>query len=244
VNYSIPRELDNYVHRIGRTARSGKQGLALSFVTFSHRELIGRIERMTKSRMKEGVIPSHKDIVLKRINKVRSAFENRGPQGRATAMLPEEWKAALAELSQADIAGRFLSLLIPDVFEDKKAPERLQDSRSDAAVREPREQRSSREPRREEGRFRPKFADKKNFQSRKSSFGRSPSWDRGDKSRSEGEYSSSGREFAPKPRWKKNFAKPSPSLHASPAEGFIKPKKKKPYGHWKSKKEKPAPTIT
>lgn len=119
VNYSIPRELDNYVHRIGRTARSGKTGLAISFVTYSHRDLIGRIERMTKSRMKEGVAPTKQDIALKRVKKVWAAFEA-GPQGRATAMIPEDWKTALAEMNQADIAGRFLALMMPDLFPASK----------------------------------------------------------------------------------------------------------------------------
>ncbi|MGZ3742190.1 MAG: DEAD/DEAH box helicase, partial [Bdellovibrionota bacterium] len=135
VNYSIPRELDNYVHRIGRTARSGKAGIAFSLVTFSHRELIGRIERLTKSKMKEGTVPSHKDIALKRVNKVRAAFEA-SPQGRATAILPEDWKQALGEMTQEDIAGRFLAMMMPDLFAEKKTEECLADSRPAApAVR-------------------------------------------------------------------------------------------------------------
>jgi ATP-dependent RNA helicase DeaD len=128
VNYSIPRELDNYVHRIGRTARSGKAGIAFSLVTFSHRELIGKIERLTKSTMKEGTPPSLKDIALKRINKVRTAFEATA-QGRATSMVPAEWKEALAAMTPDDIAGRFLAMLMPDLF-DKKQEERLTDTRT------------------------------------------------------------------------------------------------------------------
>src|SRR6185437_10081241 len=53
VNYSLPRELDSYVHRIGRTARSGKTGVAMSLVTPSHRHLIQKIERLTKSKLLE-----------------------------------------------------------------------------------------------------------------------------------------------------------------------------------------------
>ncbi|QQR80593.1 MAG: hypothetical protein IPJ69_15115 [Deltaproteobacteria bacterium] len=52
INYSIPRELDSYVHRIGRTARSGKSGFAMSLVTQSNMSLIPRIEKMTSSRMR------------------------------------------------------------------------------------------------------------------------------------------------------------------------------------------------
>ena len=66
INYSLPRELDNYVHRIGRTARSGKTGFAMSLVTPSHRGLIGRIEQMTKSKMREGRLPTRREIGAKK----------------------------------------------------------------------------------------------------------------------------------------------------------------------------------
>jgi ATP-dependent RNA helicase DeaD len=131
VNYSIPRELDNYVHRIGRTGRIGKAGIALSLVTFSHRELIGRIERMTKSKMQEGKVPSAKEIALKRVSKVRAAIETRGPQGRVQALLGDTWKDLLDGLSKEEIASRFLSLLCPDL-EGGQAPERLADTRAPA----------------------------------------------------------------------------------------------------------------
>jgi len=31
VNYELPKDIDDYIHRIGRTARAGNQGLATSF---------------------------------------------------------------------------------------------------------------------------------------------------------------------------------------------------------------------
>ena len=135
VNYSLPRELDNYVHRIGRTARSGKKGTAISFVTFSHRELVGRIERLTKRPMIEAQPPTLKDIAQKRIDKVRAAFNERGAQGRATAAVSDEWKAELEAMPKEEIVGRFLNLMMPDAFakEEKTFGKKLPDSRAPAA---------------------------------------------------------------------------------------------------------------
>lgn len=130
INYSIPRELDNYVHRIGRTGRSGKAGMALSLVTNSHRGLITRIEKMTKSKMKEGRIPSRRDVAVKKVAKNLEAFQKLDAPTRAIQIMDEPWKLAIAEMTKEEIAGRFLNLLHPELFTDREEPAKLQDSRA------------------------------------------------------------------------------------------------------------------
>jgi ATP-dependent RNA helicase DeaD len=268
INYSIPRELDNYVHRIGRTARSGKQGIAISLVTYSHRELIGRIERMTKSRFSEGTIPSMRDIALKRLNKVRNSFETNGPQGRALSLLTDEWKATLKEMNTEDVASRFLALMLPDLFADKKGEEKgaekaekMQDSRSDsvAKTREgrggaQREDRGSRDrgPRTGGGReFRGRRDDRGSRDSRGSRDGGGEK--RRERSDSRSRFSEK-RSFQPRersaaPRWKKDRAPGTApnerrESFAAPARredrkfSFSAEKASKP--KWKSDFKKPA----
>lgn len=140
INYSIPRELDNYVHRIGRTGRSGKSGIALSLVTNSHKGLIRRIEEMTKSRMKEGKLPTLKDVAVKKVAKSQVEFEKIGPQGRMTELLGEEWKTSLEPLSKEEIVGRFITLLHPELATGKAKPE-MGDSRPVEATSERRSER-------------------------------------------------------------------------------------------------------
>jgi ATP-dependent RNA helicase RhlE len=45
INFDLPDETENYIHRIGRTARMGKAGHALSLVTPEERASLARIER-------------------------------------------------------------------------------------------------------------------------------------------------------------------------------------------------------
>ncbi len=45
INFDLPDESENYIHRIGRTARMGKSGEALSLVTPEERTSLARIER-------------------------------------------------------------------------------------------------------------------------------------------------------------------------------------------------------
>lgn len=45
INFDLPDEPENYIHRIGRTARMGREGHAISLVTPEERTSLGRIER-------------------------------------------------------------------------------------------------------------------------------------------------------------------------------------------------------
>ncbi|QZT36828.1 DEAD/DEAH box helicase [Halosquirtibacter xylanolyticus] len=53
INYDIPEEADNYVHRVGRTGRGRSKGKAISFVSKEENELIFAIEEYTGDKIKE-----------------------------------------------------------------------------------------------------------------------------------------------------------------------------------------------
>ena len=63
VNYSIPQNPDTYIHRIGRTGRAGKMGIAITFVTPSEMRRFTYIKRMVKSDIKQETIPDVRAIV-------------------------------------------------------------------------------------------------------------------------------------------------------------------------------------
>jgi ATP-dependent RNA helicase RhlE len=48
VNYDLPEEPESYVHRIGRTARAGKDGMAVAFCDDSERNLLRQVERLIR----------------------------------------------------------------------------------------------------------------------------------------------------------------------------------------------------
>jgi superfamily II DNA/RNA helicase len=43
INYHLPQQMDNYLHRVGRTARAGKPGLVISLVTERDKKLIDQL---------------------------------------------------------------------------------------------------------------------------------------------------------------------------------------------------------
>ena len=48
INYDLPEEGENYIHRIGRTARAGREGRAISFATPDQKEDVRTIEKLLK----------------------------------------------------------------------------------------------------------------------------------------------------------------------------------------------------
>jgi superfamily II DNA/RNA helicase len=56
INFDLPRQADDYVHRIGRTGRAGAQGVAVSLANHSERGTLRQIERFTGVRIAQHVI--------------------------------------------------------------------------------------------------------------------------------------------------------------------------------------------
>ncbi len=66
VNYSIPQNPESYVHRIGRTGRAGKSGIAISFVTPKEYRQLKVIEKLAKTRLKKKKLPSNEEVLKAR----------------------------------------------------------------------------------------------------------------------------------------------------------------------------------
>ncbi len=62
-NYDIPYDVESYVHRIGRTGRAGKTGVAISLITPAEQWRLSRIEKFTKQRIAQAELPSETDIL-------------------------------------------------------------------------------------------------------------------------------------------------------------------------------------
>ncbi len=65
INYSLPKDTETYVHRIGRTGRAGKSGTAISFISSKEKGFMKDIARITKSDI-EKCEPMGREEVEKR----------------------------------------------------------------------------------------------------------------------------------------------------------------------------------
>ncbi len=90
INYSIPQDPESYVHRIGRTGRAGKTGIAITLVTHSEYRKLTTIERVAKTTITKQKIPNIKKVIDAKKQKIINTIS-----GFISA--PETLDLALAE---------------------------------------------------------------------------------------------------------------------------------------------------
>jgi len=76
-NYDVPSAPEVYVHRIGRTGRMGREGIAISIVDPRERRLIRMIENLTKQPIEIAQLPTVQDLRAKRLEATRTALTDR-----------------------------------------------------------------------------------------------------------------------------------------------------------------------
>lgn len=80
-NYGLPDDAELYVHRIGRTGRAGKSGVAITLVTPSERRRLSQVEGFLHKKIQKATLPTEDDIRTYRdqklVNKV-SVWLQRG----------------------------------------------------------------------------------------------------------------------------------------------------------------------
>ncbi len=59
INYDVPRDAEDYVHRIGRTARAARKGAALTLVSHTDLQRFNRIEKLIGKEVPKVQLPPH-----------------------------------------------------------------------------------------------------------------------------------------------------------------------------------------
>jgi ATP-dependent RNA helicase DeaD len=92
INWDLPNDRETYVHRIGRTARAGKRGIAISLAGLSDRSRIHQISRMMEKTLGSGIlwlkVPSVKAVMKALRRRISSTV---------IAALPEQETVQAAE---------------------------------------------------------------------------------------------------------------------------------------------------
>ena len=70
INYDLPYDPEDYVHRIGRTGRAGRKGVALTLVSGREVYRLQHVERFTRQRIRRGHVPTWDQVEEKRLSEV------------------------------------------------------------------------------------------------------------------------------------------------------------------------------
>ncbi len=86
-NYHLPLDPESYVHRIGRTGRAGKEGMAISLVTPHEFRALNRIQKISKIVLKE--VPTLSDVKNSEIKKIVDKLTEVEPNEKAIEIVEE-----------------------------------------------------------------------------------------------------------------------------------------------------------
>ncbi|HEX2061786.1 MAG TPA: DEAD/DEAH box helicase, partial [Thermoanaerobaculia bacterium] len=107
INYDVPYDVEAYVHRIGRTGRAGRTGLATMFITPRERRMMREIERYTGMQIKPMKMPTRADVAAKRIGVFKETVRKTIQEGdldmylELVEQLVEEGPFDMAEVAAA-----------------------------------------------------------------------------------------------------------------------------------------------
>lgn len=132
-NFDVPANAEDYVHRIGRTGRAGRKGMAITLLAPRDRRLLGQIEAYTRQKVTEMPVPTRTAIQARRDERFLERLtaqlaEGQSPQEHSLIVKLENSgapliniAAAAIQLARASEAAIVFEDIVPPAVERKSA---------------------------------------------------------------------------------------------------------------------------
>ena len=128
INYDIPQDHEAYVHRIGRTGRAGKKGVAMTFIEPKEYRQLRLIEKLARTKIVRRDLPSSADILERQQDlvkeRLRKTLENNHYADYHTIVSDV---AAEGDYDLVDVAAAALKLSV-EGFKEKEESGRFADT--------------------------------------------------------------------------------------------------------------------
>jgi len=111
-NYHLPFDTESYVHRIGRTGRAGKEGVAVSIVTPHEFRMIQKIQATTGGKMEAKVIPNINSVKEKKTTSLKGKISDQKVYDSGIDLV----ESLKEEFDLSTIAHKLASILTNDTF--------------------------------------------------------------------------------------------------------------------------------
>jgi len=76
INYALPNDPQAYVHRIGRTGRAGKEGIAITFITPAEYRKLQYIKQRAKTDIRKAQLPKVKEVIQIKKRRIKAYLED------------------------------------------------------------------------------------------------------------------------------------------------------------------------
>jgi len=144
INFDLPQDSESYVHRVGRTGRAGKTGIAITLITPAEQWRLGRIEKYTRQKMTKATLPTPEEIQQHREEKLLNQVDMWLKRGRcnreheivdslvAAGNDPLEIAAVALKLARAEEKQRPIAAIskVRDIKSGKQRPETKRNGRN------------------------------------------------------------------------------------------------------------------
>jgi len=123
INFDVPWQPDDYIHRIGRTGRAGATGIAITLATREDNEAVAAIEKLTGTKISRAEPPEPSAIAEapKRPEKRAERPEKRAERPKRAARSAREKREELEELEEREEV-RESSPVVEDIKPDWNGP--------------------------------------------------------------------------------------------------------------------------
>ena len=152
INYDLPQDPEDYVHRIGRTGRAGRSGRAVSFVFGREIHRLETIERYTRHPIRRERVPSQEAVEGRLADRLFEQVKERLVAGEFVSYEQQLDRLLEQGFTSTDVVNVLFNMMrdeggreFNEIQEDREDPRGRNQRRDHREPREPREPRPRRE---------------------------------------------------------------------------------------------------
>lgn len=110
INYELPDELEQYVHRSGRTGRADKQGISVAIINLKEKHKIKKLEKVLKKEIVKAKIPTGEEVCKKQLFNMINRVENVETDYEEIDRFLPEISKKLSWMDREELIKHFVSL--------------------------------------------------------------------------------------------------------------------------------------
>lgn len=110
INYELPDELEQYVHRSGRTGRADNQGISIAIINLKEKHKIKKLEKVLKKEITKAKIPTGQEVCKKQLFNMINRVENVETDYEEIDRFLPEISKKLSWMDREELIKHFVSL--------------------------------------------------------------------------------------------------------------------------------------